>query len=298
MRRDGMMVIDKGRGLSSFDVIRRLRRLTGERKLGHAGTLDPMATGVLLVMFNKATRLSQYLMGAHKAYLATVTLGVRTETDDVEGDVIEERSLEAITEAAVREALMSFVGEIEQVPPQHSAIRVGGKRAYAVARAGEHVELKARKVVIDAIEDVEVELPEVRFEVRCGKGTYIRSMARDLGEVLACGGHLTGLRRTECGGFSVEEAVTLEQVEAAGEAWPSLLHSPLETMRAYPRVELGVEEAQLLSNGAKLSRMGELEPGVYGVPAPGTEELLAVVERDVKSGPRLRVFLPGWRKEG
>jgi tRNA pseudouridine55 synthase len=208
----GLVVVDKAPGMTSHDVVARVRRLAGTRKVGHAGTLDPMATGVLVLGVDRATRLLGHLMLTEKAYDATVRLGVSTTTDDAEGEVTATHAVDGVREDAVRDELARFVGDIEQVPTAVSAIKVDGKRAYARVRDGEQVELKARPVTIHELVVHEVALPDVRISVRCSSGTYIRAIARDLGEALGVGGHLTALRRTAVGPFDLAVARTLDQL--------------------------------------------------------------------------------------
>ena len=211
----GLVVVDKPAGMTSHDVVSRVRRLAGTRKVGHAGTLDPMATGVLVLGVDRATRLLGHLMLTEKQYDATVRLGVATTTDDAEGEVTataDPQVLAGVTEARVREVLAGFVGDIEQVPTAVSAIKVDGKRAYARVRDGEQVELKARPVSIHDLTVHEVSLPEVRISVRCSSGTYIRAIARDAGAALGVGGHLGALRRTAVGAFDLHTARTLDEL--------------------------------------------------------------------------------------
>lgn len=208
----GLVVVDKPAGITSHDVVSRVRRLAGTRKVGHAGTLDPMATGVLVLGVNRATRLLGHLMLTEKSYDATIRLGVATTTDDAEGEIVSTASTEEVTEAAIRSALAGFVGDIEQVPTAVSAIKVDGKRAYQRVRDGEEVELKARPVTIHALDVTRVSGAEVDISVRCSSGTYIRAIARDLGAQLDVGGHLTALRRTAVGAFDLGSASTLEEL--------------------------------------------------------------------------------------
>ena len=208
----GLVTVDKPGGLTSHDVVSRVRRLAGTRRVGHAGTLDPMATGVLVVAINRATRLLGHLTLTDKWYDATIRLGASTTTDDAEGEVLESRSTDALTEGVVREALGAFQGEIDQVPSSVSAIKVGGKRAYDRVRAGEQVDLPPRRVTIHALDVTGLDLPEVQISVHCSSGTYIRAIARDLGAALDVGGHLTALRRTAVGPFTLERARTLEEL--------------------------------------------------------------------------------------
>jgi tRNA pseudouridine55 synthase len=216
----GLVVVDKPAGMTSHDVVARVRRLAGTRKVGHAGTLDPMATGVLVVGVNRATRLLGHLMLTEKAYDATVRLGVATTTDDAEGEVTAVVSAAGIDPATVRAVLAEFVGDIEQVPTAVSAIKVDGKRAYQRVRDGEEVELAARPVTVHelVVHDVvpsahgDTATLDVTLSVRCSSGTYIRAIARDLGARLGVGGHLTALRRTAVGPFDLAAARTLDQL--------------------------------------------------------------------------------------
>jgi len=211
----GLVVVDKSGGMTSHDVVARVRRLAGTRKVGHAGTLDPMATGVLVLGVDRATRLLGHLMLTEKRYEATVRLGEATTTDDAEGETVSTASVDTVTEEQVRAALARFVGEIDQVPTAVSAIKVDGKRAYQRVRDGEEVELAARRVTIHELVVQEVALPDVRISVRCSSGTYIRAVARDLGVALGVGGHLTALRRTAVGAFDLGTARTLDELTDA-----------------------------------------------------------------------------------
>lgn len=212
MVESGLVVVDKSPGMTSHDVVARVRRLAGTRKVGHAGTLDPMATGVLVLGVERATRLLGHLMLTEKSYDATIRLGVATTTDDAEGEIVSTHAIEGVGEDAVRTELARFVGDIEQVPTAVSAIKVDGRRAYARVRAGEQVELTARPVTIHELVVHEVRGPDVDISVRCSSGTYIRAIARDLGAALAVGGHLSQLRRTAVGTFDLSLAHTLDEL--------------------------------------------------------------------------------------
>ncbi|WP_309107686.1 tRNA pseudouridine(55) synthase TruB [Arthrobacter sp.] len=214
----GLVIVDKPQGWTSHDVVGRMRRLAGTRKVGHAGTLDPMATGVLVVGINKATRLLTYIVGTSKTYTATIRLGESTVTDDAEGEVTATHSAVDVSEEAIRAGVVALTGEIQQIPSSVSAIKVNGERAYARVRSGEEVTLKARPVTIHRF-DVHSIRPvddgrvvDVDVTVECSSGTYIRALARDLGNALGIGGHLTALRRTHVGPYSLEQARTLEQL--------------------------------------------------------------------------------------
>ena len=206
----GLVVVDKPAGMTSHDVVARVRRLAGTRKVGHAGTLDPMATGVLVLGINRATRLLGHLTLTDKRYDATIRLGVTTTTEDAEGEVVETRPTDGLTQDAVRAALATFVGEIDQVPSAVSAVKVDGKRAYARVRAGEHVDLPSRRITMHSLEVTAVDLPTVEVAVHCSSGTFVRALARDLGAALGVGGHLTALRRTSVGPFGLDDARTLD----------------------------------------------------------------------------------------
>ncbi len=260
----GLLVVDKPAGMTSHDVVGRVRRLAGTRKVGHAGTLDPMATGVLLLGINRATRLLGHLALSDKAYDATVRLGFATTTDDAEGERLDRdatgRPARSVLEhrAALDAALQAMVGEIDQVPSAVSAVKVDGRRAYARVRAGEAVELPARHVRIDAITVHDVrpagEWVDVDLSVRCSSGTYVRAIARDLGEVLGVGGHLTALRRTAIG--SGERAVTLADAASLDDLEPGSL--PLLTMgesgrRFFSVVEVGHDEVVRVGHGKRLT---------------------------------------------
>jgi tRNA pseudouridine55 synthase len=213
----GLVIVDKPSGWTSHDVVGRMRRLAGTKKVGHAGTLDPMATGVLVLGINRATRLLGYLTHSDKEYLATIRLGQSTVTDDAEGELVSSAPAGHLDEAAVRAVLPAYTGDIQQVPSSVSAIKVDGVRSYAKVRSGEEVALKARPVTVstfdlDAVR-VEGDVVDVDVRVVCSSGTYIRALARDIGADLGVGGHLTMLRRTRVGGFPLRLARTLEELE-------------------------------------------------------------------------------------
>ncbi|MGJ9422739.1 tRNA pseudouridine(55) synthase TruB [Aeromicrobium sp. CF3.5] len=215
----GLVVVDKPAGWTSHDVVGRMRRLAGTRKVGHSGTLDPMATGVLVLGINRATRLLGHLTLVDKEYLATIRLGQSTVTDDAEGEIVAEAAAGSVDETALREAVAGLTGEIEQVPSSVSAIKVDGERSYARVRAGEAVELTARPVTVSTFEVTDVRpgamTTDIDVRVVCSSGTYVRALARDVGAVLGVGGHLQMLRRTRVGGFGLDLAGTLEQHEEA-----------------------------------------------------------------------------------
>ncbi len=210
---NGLLLIDKPAGLTSFEVIRRVRRALKVRKVGHLGTLDPFATGLLPLALGEATKLAQFLMEEPKTYLATVKLGVETDTQDLTGRVIGKSDYLPSGEE-IRQTASGFVGEIEQVPPMYSAVHHQGERLYKLARRGQEVEVAPRKVLIYRLEVQELALPHVTITVECSKGTYVRTLARDLGRALKCGAHLAGLTRLAVGSFQLEEALPLERIEA------------------------------------------------------------------------------------
>ena len=278
----GLVVVDKPAGLTSHDVVSRVRRLAGTRKVGHAGTLDPMATGVLVLGVNRATRLLGHLMLTEKAYDATVRLGVATTTDDAEGEVIETASTAGLDETAVRAALTGFVGEIEQVPTAVSAIKVDGKRAYQRVRDGEDVQLKARPVTVHelVVHDVrrEDDHLDVAISVRCSSGTYIRAIARDLGARLGVGGHLTALRRTAVGPYDLGTARTLDEL---GEEF-ALMPIAEAARRAFPARELDEAHAADVRVGRPLDHAVD---GVTAVFDPAGEFLALYEPRNGAAKP-------------
>jgi len=259
---DGLLVVDKPSGWTSHDVVGRARRLAGTRKVGHAGTLDPMATGVLVLGVGRATRLLGHLALTDKAYDATIRLGATTVTDDAEGEVLERCDAAAVTAEAVAAAVAALTGDLQQVPSSVSAIKVDGQRAYARVRAGESVQLKARAVTVSRFDVLARRGDDLDVTVECTTGTYVRALARDLGAALGVGGHLTALRRTRVGPFDLMASRTLEQLAE------ELVVVPLDRAVAvsFPRRELTAEEAVALSYGQKLAPSGR--PGTLGAFAP------------------------------
>jgi tRNA pseudouridine55 synthase len=247
--------VDKPQGWTSHDVVGRMRRLAGTRKVGHAGTLDPMATGVLVLGINKATRLLTYIVGTTKTYTATIRLGESTVTDDAEGEVVGTRSAASVTTEAINAGIHALTGEILQVPSSVSAIKVNGERAYARVRSGQEVALAARPVTIHRFDVHDVrrlrdgEVVDVDVTVECSSGTYIRALARDLGEALGVGGHLTVLRRTQVGPYSLEQARTLEQLAEKLE----VLEISDAARALMPNRELSQEETTEISFGRRIA---------------------------------------------
>lgn len=210
---DGIIVVHKEKGFTSFDVVAKLRGILKQKKIGHTGTLDPDATGVLPVCLGCATKSCDMLTDTTKVYEAELLLGVVTDTQDTSGAVLEEKAVN-VTEEEVRDAIVSFIGEQKQIPPMYSALKVDGKKLYELAREGKIVERKARDITIENIEILEVDLPRVRMIVTCSKGTYIRTLCNDIGEKLGCGGAMASLIRRKTAGFTLEEAKTLDEIEA------------------------------------------------------------------------------------
>lgn len=255
MTGSGILLVDKPQGWTSHDIVARTRRLAGTRKVGHAGTLDPMATGLLIVGLNSSTRLLTYIVGTDKEYLATIRLGQSTTTDDAEGDIVDEAlqdAVSAVTDDAILSGIADLTGEIEQVPSSVSAIKVDGKRAYARVRAGEEVVLQARPVTVSEFELLATRrLPaaiDLDVRVICSSGTYIRSLARDLGAALGVGGHLTALRRTRVGSFSVEDAHPIEALDVAS----ALVPAAEAATTLFERFDLTEQQAIDLTHGKRI----------------------------------------------
>jgi tRNA pseudouridine55 synthase len=296
----GLIVIDKPGGMTSHDVVSRVRRLARTRRVGHGGTLDPMATGVLVIGVGRATRLLTYVIGADKRYRATIRLGESTITDDAEGELIARVSAAGVSDAEIRAGLAAQTGTVSQVPSAVSAIKVNGQRAYAKVRAGESVELAARTVTISAIDVLDIRRPavvdgsrviDVDVDVACSTGTYVRAIARDLGAALGVGGHLTALRRTAVGAFTLAEAVTLDALAAAVEAGGSAIALSLDdaTARFFARRDASADEAVVLSHGGPLVAIGL--DGPYAVFAPDGSVIAIVTEHDGKTRAEV-VFAP------
>lgn len=264
---NGFVVMDKPEGVTSFKAAAPLRRLFNERKVGHTGTLDPMATGVLPVALGKAARFIDYLPDSDKAYLARFRCGVTTDTLDITGTVLTETDAH-VTETDVLALLPRFTGEIEQVPPMYSAISVNGQRLYDLARKGIEVERQSRKITVYSLELLGEIDGEFEIAVRCSKGTYIRSLIADLGEALGCGAVMTALRRTRSNGFAIEDALTPEQIEAKGEGAVLGMDHPFF---CYDALTVTAAQANRFRNGGELSAgrlKGEACPGTYRVYAP------------------------------
>jgi tRNA pseudouridine55 synthase len=280
----GLVVVDKPAGITSHDVVGRCRRIFGTRKVGHAGTLDPMATGVLVVGIERATKILGLLTTTDKSYAATLRLGQTTSTDDAEGEVLQTVSTEGVTDAQIGQAVAALRGEIAQVPSAVSAIKVGGKRAYQLAREGHAVELAARSVRIDRFDVLAVRrddgLVDVDVEVDCSSGTYIRALARDVGEALGVGGHLTALRRTRVGRFGLDQARTLDELAEQ----PQLSYSLDEAcLQSFPRRDLTADEAEDTRHGRALKPAGI--KGVYAATAPDGHVIALLTDQANRTKP-------------
>ena len=276
---DGLVVVDKPPGFTSHDVVAKLRKAYGQKKVGHAGTLDPDATGVLLVGLGRVTRLLRFLQETTKEYRGTIAFGVATDTLDAAGAVLERRPM-PVGEDLLREAMPRFVGDIEQVPPMVSALQVGGRRLHELARAGEEVERKPRAVHIERFELEEFEpgpYPRATVLVECSSGTYIRSLAADVGTALGGPAHLASLRRLRVGAFTLDEARPLMDIEADPEG---ALVRPVDAMRALERTTVDAEGARAVAHGSVFpaSALPVTGPGPYAV-VDDAGELLAVYER-------------------
>lgn len=280
------MIVDKTPGMTSHDVVARMRRLAKTRKVGHGGTLDPMATGVLVLAVGRITRLLTYVTGCDKTYQGTIRLGQATVTDDAEGEITSTADPAAVTDDAVTAALAAMVGDIAQVPSAVSAVKIDGKRAYKRVREGEAVSLPPRQVTISRLDVTDIRRGEhldLDITVDCSSGTYIRAIARDLGEALGVGGHLTALRRTAVGGFTLDEAATLEELEKRD---TPITHSTLDTVRRLmPTRVVDPGDARKLGHGGKLSPIGQ--PGPYAVVGPDDTVIGIVVEADGAARPEV-----------
>jgi tRNA pseudouridine55 synthase len=288
---DGLLVIDKPAGWTSHDVVARVRRLAGTRRVGHAGTLDPMATGVLLVGLGRATRLLGHLALDDKEYTATIRLGQSTVTDDADGELVSAVDASLLDDAGIRAAMREMTGDLEQVPAAVSAVKVQGKRAYARVRAGEQVSLTARPVHVSTFELQAVRrcgpLLDLDVRVECSTGTYVRALARGLGVRLAVGGHLTALRRTRVGGFADAEAHRLDDLTS--DAIPVLTLEDV-TMRAFPTYPVDDDLVPAVRNGRRIGVTLGATPGPVAVVAAG--EFLALYEQDGAEAKAIAVFPP------
>ncbi|MGC1463386.1 MAG: tRNA pseudouridine(55) synthase TruB [Terracidiphilus sp.] len=279
------MVIDKPSGMTSHDVVNRLRRITGEKSIGHLGTLDPMATGVLPLLLGKYTRLAQYFSSAEKSYSGTIRFGFATDTYDAEGhpagpDIWQEMG-SGVTLEQLRNEATRFLGETEQMPPSFSAKKIAGTPAYKLAREGKPVELKPAKVRISSFEIVAFENAEASFTMTISAGGYVRSVAHEIGHLLGCGAHLSSLRRTQAGVFTIDEARTLEQLEAAAgnvEAFESMCVHPRSLLPEMPSVGGDMTALGCLRNGAQ-ANLPEFSKAALVKVFAGQTELVAIAKR-------------------
>lgn len=289
---DGLVVVDKPGGMTSHDVVARVRRLARTRRVGHGGTLDPMATGVLVVALGRATRLLTYITGTEKGYTATVRLGQATVTDDAEGEVTATappEAVAAVTDEAILAGLAALTGEIDQVPSAVSAVKIDGRRAYRRVRAGEQVELPARRVTVSTFTAQEIRrdspgVIDVDVTVACSAGTYVRALARDLGAALGVGGHLTALRRTYVGGFRLAEAVSLPELEQRAPRVVTMTMAEA-ARRTLPQRQVTDEQARVLSHGGGLPPVGLRGP--YAAFAPDGHVVAVLVERGGRARPEV-----------
>lgn len=288
----GILNLDKPTGLTSHDVVNTVRRFAGQRRVGHAGTLDPGASGVLLVCLGQATRVSEFLMESTKQYRAVIRFGAVSTTDDADGIVTPTAaSLASLSEARLSEALSQFIGEVSQVPPAFSAIKIQGRPMYRAARAGQPVQAPARTVRIDRIDLIAWECPDLTVEVTCSKGTYIRALARDLGETVGTGAYLRSLVRTRSGAFRLQDSVSLDDVrEASQQGQLGCLLKPLDVaVQSWPAVFLAPEEVRSVRQGkAWIGPVGSLGAGARACDA-ATGRLVALL--------RFRGADVGWRPD-
>ena len=265
-RIDGILNIDKPYGMTSMDVVRRIKSVSGQRRVGHGGTLDPIATGVIPICLGQATRLMEDVVGGSKIYRACIELGVVTDTYDALGEVTERRDASGVSLADLESAIAAFIGEIKQVPPMYSALKRDGKRLYDLARAGVEVEREPRPVVVYSMTLEDWSPPLLTLEVHCGKGFYMRSLAYDLGQTLGCGGHLTTLARLKSGAFTVGDAMSPDEAAEsfADGRWREAIHSPDVALGRLRALVVGKRLADMIRNGRSFDANGaasEAQPG-------------------------------------
>jgi tRNA pseudouridine55 synthase len=287
----GFLNIDKTLGMTSHDVVARARRVFGVRKVGHAGTLDPLATGVLVICLGGATRLSEYVMHAQKRYTAHVHFGVTTATYDTEGEIIATHDAAHLTAEAVQAALPRFTGDLMQTPPIYSAIKQDGRKLYDIARAGGTVELQPRQVRIDSIALMAWDAPVATLDVQCGSGTYIRSLAHDLGVTLGVGAHLSSLRRTQSGNFLIEDAATPE-VAFADSDWRARIITPERALNGWRVITLDDAQAEIMAHGGAVADASVPE-GTLSLAYRVNGALLAVVRCEGGMAVPQKVFWKG-----
>ena len=286
----GILVVDKPLHLSSNQVVQRVKRLFSAKKVGHTGSLDPLASGVFPICFGHGTKVSQYLLASDKSYQFCMRLGVTTSTGDSEGDILLQREVPMLTADTINTTLQQFCGEISQIPPMYSALKHQGQRLYAIARAGKVVERPARKVTIKSLDLVQQNANSLTLQVTCTKGTYVRTLAEDIGEAIGCGAHVTLLRRTEAGPFSLTQAVTLQQLEALQDNQTELdrmLCSLDVALLDYPVITCNEQQQNDLCMGRKIAieqlpkhdlmRLNDLHGEIFGLGKWSTEGCLAPV---------------------
>jgi tRNA pseudouridine55 synthase len=276
----GVLVVDKPVGMTSHDVVEAIRRGTGIRRAGHTGTLDPRASGVLVILVGPAVRLSEYVSASDKRYQAIIRLGSSTDTFDAEGKFVRADQPVNVTEEQFEKILKQFEGEIEQIPPPYSAVKVGGRHAYDMARQGEEVELAPRKIQVHHLEVLEWAPPEVVVDVHCSSGTYVRSLANDMGNALGTGAYLVGLRRTKSGRFSLRDATPLRKLQESFTAgnWYQFLIPAAEALADWSAIELNPDDVEEVRHGHRVKAAADTKPGsmVRGVSMAG--ELIALME--------------------
>jgi tRNA pseudouridine55 synthase len=280
----GVLVVDKPVGLTSHDVVQIIRKGTNIRRAGHTGTLDPRASGVLVVLLGPAVRLSEYVSASDKRYQAVVRLGQSTDTYDAEGRITGGSSPVDISEEQFENELKSFIGEISQVPPPYSAIKVKGKKAYDMARDGEEFDLAPRTIHVYNLDLLEWAPPEAVIDVYCSSGTYIRSLAHDMGEKLGCGAHLVGLRRTKSGRFTLRDAVPLRKLRETFESgtWYQYLIPAAEALSDWPSIELSLDQVEAVRHGIRIQSPALQSTWARGINDQG--ELVALLEIDPATG--------------
>jgi len=278
----GVIVVDKPVGLTSHEVVQIIRRGTGIRRAGHTGTLDPRASGVLVILVGPAVRLSEYVSASDKRYQAIIRLGTTTDTYDADGAVTQSSEVN-ITEEQFNDVLQTFVGEIEQVPPPYSAVKVQGRKAYELAREGEEVELAPRMIHVYSLELLEWAPPEVVIDINCSSGTYVRSLAHDLGEKLGCGATLTGLRRTKSGRFTLRDAVSLRKLRDSflDGTWYQFLIPAAEALSDWKAVELNHEQVEAIRHGHRIPAKDMGVTTARGISEAG--ELIALLDFDAET---------------
>ncbi|MFH1350751.1 MAG: tRNA pseudouridine(55) synthase TruB [Pseudomonadota bacterium] len=281
---DGIILMDKNESITSFDVVKRVRKVLKINKVGHAGTLDPFATGLLIILLGQGTKLSPFLMDTHKVYQATMRLGIKTETQDLTGRVIQTKPVPKFEREYIKEIARGFIGEIEQVPPVFSALKYKGKRAYEFARKGIKVDLKSRKVKIHSLEMTSIDLPDMMMKVACSRGTYIRTLASDLGERLGTGAYLIALRRLAIGPFNVKDALASSNIGL--DSADKLRKAIIPLREALPHIKgvlVDAHMAQKIRDGCQPrweeegTEIGSFDPPEYFVKIVSPRELVAII---------------------